>query len=256
MDMGGTLELFPCSRVSPRVDFVQTLYVVPGAADPWSGHCCEPQAVLAFPGKIADTFQFSVGVDYKLGTKRRGLPEDTTPGRWTIGAQFVHAVATSFGELSPFQNPGAGAFVSYRAFGPVYADAAVAWYAHEQEVRTPWDGGRVVQALAGVAVGPRRAGVGLFFQARAGIASHAEAYAGRESSSRTLSTTRSNNAALDFGGIIELDMGRRTVVRIEMSDLIVFYGTRAITIDGVVVPQPSLESKQNMQMSIGMGLRF
>jgi outer membrane protein with beta-barrel domain len=143
IDTGGAVELFPQSRWTARFDFVQTLFVVPGAVLTPPAPCCEPSLTAESKGEIAETFQVSAGVGYRLGTRRPVSTGSTvTPsiGRLNIGGQFAYAITSTFGELSPFHDAGVGAFLSYRLSRHVFADGALSAFTREAEVRSPWEG--------------------------------------------------------------------------------------------------------------------
>jgi hypothetical protein len=50
--------------------------------------------------------------------------------------------------------------------------------------------------------------------------------------------------------------GPRLLLRFEAGDLVTFYPSRTIVLDGGSVPQGGEPSQQQIQMSIGLGWRF
>jgi hypothetical protein len=241
LDIGAAIELFPQSRWNARFDFISTLSIVPGPS-------VGAQAV--------DTFEVSAGVGRRFGTRRESSPSDDAVGRWTLGPQIAYAVTATVGDVSPLHDAGVGVFVSCRVSRFVYVDGTLNTFFQKPVSRTPWDGGRVLQGLAGVKVGLQKERVGLFVKARGGINSYSEVYQARDHIARTLTVGRSNIPALDLGGIVEVDGGARFLLRFEGGDLRSFYSYRELIVDGVSVPQPSLPLKHNIQTSAGVGWRF
>jgi hypothetical protein len=207
-------ELFSDTRLTPRVDFVHTLYTVPGAVLSASSGG-QASLIATTRAKTADTYQITAGMTYKLGRARTTSALSEPSDRWTIGPEFAYSATATIGDLSTLHDPGIGAFVSYRLFEYLHADGGLSAFFQEPEVRTPWDGGRTVQALAGIKIGRTRDRVGIFGKIRGGVVSHAEAFQSRDSSTRARVFGRSNLAAMDLGGVVEVDAGRRLRLRFE-----------------------------------------
>jgi hypothetical protein len=67
---------------------------------------------------------------------------------------------------------------------------------------------------------------------------------------------RSNLPIVDVGGIVEVSTGSRWLLRFEAGEVITFYGERTVLKDGVPLPQGSLPSSRQVQISVGAGWRF
>lgn len=255
IDLGGGVEFFPGSRWTPRIDYLTTLYVVPGAV---LGRSSPGPATLiaTTSAKIADTYQLSAGITYGFGAPRGSSPSEPPSRRWTAGPQGTYASAVNVLDLNVKHRAGIGGFVSYRLSRLVHADAAVNAFPQKTWSRSPWDGGRVLQAVGGLKVGTQSERIGLFVKARGGLNSHGDALKGRESSPYTVSRGHSNLPVLDLGGIVEVGAGPRLLLRFEAGDLVTFYPSRTIVLDGRSVPQGGVPSQQQIQMSIGLGWRF
>ena len=109
------------------------------------------------------------------------------------------------------------------------------------------------QGLFGVKVGRRFGGapVGLFVKARPGFMRF---HGDRDPGVSIAGTTK---FALDLGGVIELYPSKRTVVRIDIGETIIFYGgetIRRFSLPGG--PQERLGTGHGRQAGIGIGFRF
>ncbi|HKY20877.1 MAG TPA: hypothetical protein VJM31_06630 [Vicinamibacterales bacterium] len=175
----------------------------------------------------------------------------------TGGAQLTYwAAVPALGISPPLSNAGVGGYLSYRLSNHVYADGAINAYFRQHVVRSAWDGGHMLQGLAGVKVGVRRESVGLFVKVRPGVTSSSAAFQGQDSRARTRQLGRSNAAAVDVGGIIEVNSGSRMVLRFEAGNVISFYRSRVVVLDGISTPQRAADSQESLQMSFGIGWRF
>lgn len=114
----------------------------------------------------------------------------------------------------------------------------------------------MLQAVGGVKVGRQGKNVGLFVKGRFGVDSHDGAVKERTSSPYALTLGRSNLPVVDIGGIVEVNTASRWLLRFEAGDMITFYGERTVLKDGAPVPQGSLPSSQQIQVSVGAGWRF
>jgi hypothetical protein len=255
VDLGGGVELFPGSTWTPRFDYVTTLYIVPGTVLGASGP--GPARLIATTSaKIADTYQLSAGLSYGFGAKRSTPSLEPPSRRWVIGAQGAYGAVANILDVDVKQRVGTGGFLSYRLSRLVDLDAAVTALPQTTRAHSPWDGGRILQAVGGLKVGRRIDRVGVFVKARAGVNSHGDALKARDSFPYNVNRGRSHLPVLDIGGITEMDAGPRLVLRLEAGDIITFYPSRTIVLDGSSAPQGSERSRQQIQMSMGVGWRF
>lgn len=109
------------------------------------------------------------------------------------------------------------------------------------------------QGLFGVKAGKRFGGptVGVFFKARPGFMRF---HGARLPGVLINGTTK---FALDLGGVVEFYPSKRTVVRFDFGDTIVFYNgetIRRLSLPGG--PQERLGTAHGLQTSIGFGFRF
>lgn len=254
MDLGAGFELFPGAQWRPRFDFVTTFYAVPGATLGTPGG--DGRLVATTSAKIRDTYQVNAGLTYGFGGPRITVPSSSAGGPWTLGAQLSYTASTNLLDLEVRHRGGIGGFVSYRFSRFVEADGAVSAFPQTTRARSPWDGGRVLQALAGVKVGVREGRVAAFAKVRGGVNSHADALKSLEWFPFSITRGRSNLPVLDIGGVVEIAAASGLLLRVDAGDAITFYPDRTIVLDGVAAPQGRGPSQQQMQFTIAVGWRL
>lgn len=143
--------------------------------------------------------------------------------------------------------PGVGGRFSYNVNDYVAFDAEVN---HFSTAEINFDR---TQGLFGVKAGKRfgRPHVGVFLKARPGFMHfHGERLPG-------VLINGTTKFALDLGGVVEFYPSKRTVVRIDVGDTIIFYNgevIRRLSLPGG--PQVRLGTAHGMQSAIGFGFRF
>ena len=124
------------------------------------------------------------------------------------------------------------------------------------EVPTPFDGGRLVQALGGAKVGVRRDGYGVFAKIRAGVNHYSRAFASGDTITGAIQTRGSNVAAIDVGGVVERYVGRRWLIRFDGSDVISIFHPATFVINGRIIARPVPTPTDSIQLVVGAGWRF
>jgi hypothetical protein len=254
-DMGLSAELFPESRWTARIDFVQTMLVVPQLL--LSASTNGPLTVEVYSGgrvEVLGTISGSVG--YRFG--RPTITGPTTPvGRTSAGVGVAYsAIGGTYGE-PPHNNVSPGGFLSYRLAEYMQADIAFNAFTGSVEPATAWEGGRAMQGLAGVKLGRRLGHVGLFAKIRAGVVSHSAAIRTfRTTTHRTQETSRSTFPALDIGGVVEVDTSSRTFLRFEGGSVASFFRSRTTITNGETNTLDAAPAADGLQMSVGVGWRF
>jgi hypothetical protein len=221
--------------------------------------CSEPGAngavaCFSLASRIVNPWQVSAGVSYSVGPLRRQPTEEPVNGVWEIGGQL--ATTTTAGALTNNLRtmPALGGFASYRLFPATYADAAVNFFTRDVRTRTSWDGGYLAQVLAGVKVGVRKDGYGLFGKVRVGVNSESGAVSALESGHFQLA--RANAFAIDLGGVFERYLGRRLLIRFDGGDTISVFGPTTYARNGVAMRLPAPDAVDSLQMTMGFGWRF
>lgn len=164
--------------------------------------------------------------------------------QFEIGGQLS---IIDLGDIISEKPLGVGGRFTYNATDHIAVDAEV------NRFSTPEVDLNRTQGLFGVKAGKRfeNAPIGLFAKARPGFMRfHGERLPG----STIDGTTK---FALDLGGVLELYPSKRTIVRIDVGDTIIFYNDETIrrfSLPGG--PQVQLGTSHNLQTSIGFGFRF
>lgn len=243
LDFGGSLQLAPHRRFSPRFDVLSRIHTRP-TQSAW------------------ETLLFNVGVTYKLQKSPplmppapRGPETVSTSRRLSIGGEVSYM--NSYGALGSDDRligAGLGGFASYRVLPGVFVDGAVTQYLSEPRARTAWDGGKPTQLLGGVKAGFTRDNVGVYIKARWGVHSAPSALIGRDRAGVPYEVHRVNNQVFDLGEVIEVRSGRR-VLRFEASDLMFSYAATTIRRLGETIPQHAFDFEA-LHAGVGFGWMF
>lgn len=143
--------------------------------------------------------------------------------------------------------PGVGGRFTYNVTQNIAVDTEVNYFSTSEV-----DLNRT-QGLFGIRAGKRfgSPSIGLFAKARPGLMRfHGERFPG-------VTVNGTTKFTLDLGGIVELYPSKRTIVRIDVGDTIIFYNDetiRRLSLPGG--PQQRLGTSHSLQTSIGFGFRF
>jgi len=99
----------------------------------------------------------------------------------------------------------------------------------------------MVQGLVGAKFGRRRDGVGTFFKLRVGANSYGGAVRILDPTTRQKTLTRAATSVIDLGGVLELAVGRRLLLRVDAADQF---------------PLRHPTDNDSIQISSGVGWRF
>jgi len=119
--------------------------------------------------------------------------------------------------------------------------------------------GQKLQAFAGVKVGIRKKHIGVFAKLRPGVMWFGE-FSSRGSCSTTsfgsvCGVDHEKDFALDAGGVFEFYPTDRLLIRADLGDTIIRYPSHTFGTFGSPLGVPG-ETKNNLQVSIGIGWRF
>jgi hypothetical protein len=252
LNLGGGIEYYASPRWVLRADIEGDPYRVPAFFSPGGS------AVL--PGKINDTTRLSFGVAYRPGALIENEPETNVPGRWEFGPLFSALMISREGQTDNVRTePGVGGYASYRFYGVFYLDGDLLYFPRgTANSSSPQDGGTILQGLFGLKGGIRRNHFGFFGKVRPGFNSYSAALTSTTNTGGAPTDTygRSTNFALDLGGIVELYPNEKSTLRIEIGDTHLFFGTRALTIDGETTSVPGGKMQHSIQLMLGYGWRF
>jgi outer membrane protein with beta-barrel domain len=118
-------------------------------------------------------------------------------------------------------------------------------------------GDRVTQFLFGIKAGTHWDRFGLFAKIRPGFVSTnvKDETINPNPTLNSLFRT-SSGVALDFGGVFEFYPTRHTMFRLDASDMIIRYETKSITGSSATTTENRKLTGHNLQLSVGVGLRF
>jgi hypothetical protein len=256
--MGGGVEIYPAPRWVAHFELSGILYSIPGAeVSRSSPGPTGAYLSLNVPGSIENPSQISAGLGYRIGGLRKRRPEQPESGRWEVGPNVSYFTSmTALGD-DPRRSGGVGGFASYRLSEYIDADASIGAYLSAAEVTTPFDGGRVVQAVAGLKAGLRRDRFGIFVKARTGVNSHSRVLESLSHAPFAAPTyARSNAVALDMGAVLETYVRRHLLFRFDAGDVVSFFHSTTITVDGESVGEAAPRYTDSIQMSLGVGWKF
>ena len=176
------------------------------------------------------------------------------PPRAEIGAQFsLLNIERVSGRVT---EPGFGGRFTYNAAKTIGLETEINFFPKKHNGSSNQDGGRITQGLFGVKVGKRFQKVGIFGKARPGFVSFGRAILNRDSRITTFQFGRLTHFAFDLGGVLELYPSRRTIVRFDLGDTIVRYGTQNF-IDALGRPSVNQGfTRHNLQFGTGVSFRF
>lgn len=209
LDLGLGLAISPTPRVVTRIEVDRDLHAWPGTVLSLN----DGTEHIVFPSPIGSRWNLHAGASFRLGAPLGRATDRPPAGRWTMGPQLGYTVSTSEVGIGTV-----GAFVAYRLSRHCDLDMNASTYVTDALPSTIYEGGRVVQALAGVKLGVRAGRFGVFFKARAGANSYSKVF--RTDPDPRLG--RSTVAVIDLGGIVETYVGRRSVLRVDMGETLSF----------------------------------
>jgi hypothetical protein len=115
---------------------------------------------------------------------------------------------------------------------------------------------RVDQFLFGFKAGVRSERWGIFAKIRPGfVRSNLRDETINPNPSLNTLFRSSTGLGLDFGGVLEYYPSRHTMLRLDVSDMIIRYETKAVTGTSTTVPTGKF-THHNLQLGVGVGLRF
>jgi hypothetical protein len=171
-----------------------------------------------------------------------------------------------FGENREKNEPGFGGRFGYNLNRYFALEAEANYFPRDRDV----DGGRKAQVLAGAKVGKRFDKFGLFGKARPGFVRFSQGDYNVVGPCVTIfpapigcfESVPKTNFALDLGGVVEFYPSKKTILRFDAGDTMIFFGDRRVVLaDDNVPPRLTVsprgsETTHNLQISAGFGFRF
>jgi len=248
LDLGFAAEYYPSSRVVLRADFGKLLVR-------YGESIAEvlPSGLKVMDvGAIGGPYHIELGAGYRFGALRHEREPLRPPGsKFTLGAQYS-LFSSDRGLDTERDESGVGGWFTWD-FNKYFGwDSAINFFPRRIHVANPQQGGRIFQAFSGLRGGVRTRHFGVFGKFRPGIL--------------VFSTTRDNDItfklswftdiAFDTGGIFELYLSPRVLLRFDAGNTSVYYRGRDITgPQGQSLHVPGF-TNNTIQVSSGIGFRF
>ncbi len=213
------------------------------------------------------------------------VPAQENGYRYELGGQFSSLSLSKLGEQEPFlmeerEPPGFGGRFTYNLTNNIAFEAEVDFFqGHRENFGIPH--GHMTQGQFGVKAGKRFTKLGFFGKARPGFVRFNRV--SKFSGSRTIVFINMYGAevhqeipefgydeetysSVDVGGVVEFYPSRRLTLRFDAGDTVIRYGVvRESARDVCVISAPYCpanvferppETRHNLQLSVGVGVRF
>lgn len=218
LSLGLGLDIRLSDRISARIDGLSTLFTYSGTSVAFGSN-----ATLTLASAVAQRWRMNVGVAYKLGAIRPPAADRRVADTCNAGLQFAGVVLPNSADLlENRREPGLAGFVSCRVAEHIFADGLVTTFPRDAPANNEI-GGSMLHAFGGVKAGVQRDRVGFFGRAAIGIVRHSNVVTSVDPrvNPPVLSTGPLNTAAWQFGGVIEVYLAPRWLLRIDAVDMII-----------------------------------
>jgi hypothetical protein len=255
LDVGAVFEFRTSARTFIRVDIGKLLVREGGGFLPevTSGPL---EFALSAPGYLDSPLHLEVGFGYRAGSLRPTTESEPLPSRFTFGPQYslLTLVRSKF---TLRDESGIGGFFTWDFSKYVGLDSSVLVFPRKVEFVDFQQGGRMVQAVAGIRAGVRRGRFGVYGKVRPGI----QLFTFTSSNIFTeiengTGYTPYTDLAFDVGGIIEYSASRHVMLRLDGGQTLLYFRARNL-INQTNMPYRALAFSENAaQVSLGVGFRF
>jgi hypothetical protein len=212
-----------------------------------------PNGVLSVrsTGRVDVPWHLAMGLGYRFGELQQRQENTLAQHRIAVGIQY--SLLTLERSLRTVRDESAvGGSFSFDFSKYVGFDSAINFFPRNVKFADFQQGGRIVQALAGVRSGVRRGRLGIFAKFRPGM----ELYTAATAQDERKGTTRFADIAFDGGGTVELYLSRHTQLRFDAGNTILLYRARdIISVEGSSVHIPAFH-RGTIELTTGFGVRF
>jgi hypothetical protein len=230
LDLGAAMEIKTSRRTFVRIDVSEMLlryddrvYRFPGPSG----------AAIVANGVIGKSLLVSAGVSYRLGSVADRPLSIQNTRRWEIGGQYGvlslgRAKVVNDPVFSPFylgDDKGFGGRLTYNFNRWLAMDNVVNYFYTNPHEGDAQRGGRMLQGAFGPKAGLRTQRYGIFVKARPGFLSYGGV---QDNYFPPFPATRLTHFAVDFGAVLEYYPSRRTILRFDLGQTAVFYGSAAV----------------------------
>lgn len=252
-DLGGVFEYYVSPRWIWRTDAGLTLIQIHSRSVSLG-----PGGTVTAPGSLRPAFQFSTGFSYRLGELQTREEEETISDneqRWEVAGLFATQSRQSDATSDVVTQPGLGGRVTYDLFPLLSLEASMTFFVRSEINISQLEGGRSIQTLFGVKSGVRHEKLGYFLRLRPGFQTFTSTISSIDPTTLALSTSSKTHPVLDFGGGVEFYPSRRTLLRFDAGDTVLFLGSASFPF-GTQTATDNAGTRNTFQFSTSFGWRF
>ena len=266
LQLGGSLTFDVSRRLFFRTNLSVRFHPYPGSrvdSPPVDHGTYVSYVSLVVPAGVAHAARIDWGFGYRMG-KPQGAPVIATGTRrlsfGTLLSSSVSASPIASTEEETLRKKSAVAgFVSRQLTEWVDAEGTIQYFPRVLET-TPFEGGRLIQASAGLRAGARGSRLGVFAKVEPGFASYSHVLrtADDTGSLRPIFTfSRGTYPTLDWGGVVEVYSWRRVFLRMDLSVVHTFFRELIFVTDGIDIPVAprTSETSDAIRVAFGIGWR-
>ena len=253
MDMGGVVEFYPSRRLVLRADIGEVLARYGDSTQitfPSGGE-------LRTEGLVPAMTHFTFSASYRMGQVRTDPETSSVPSPLQFGIQY--SLQTLQREILVTRDESAvGGWLTYNLGRHFGLDAAANYFPRKDHLVGFQQGGKMIQAFAGVRWGVRRDHWGIFAKFRPGaqIYTLTEGFDFRQFFDPRQPLPTSTVLAFDAGGIFEIYTSRHTMLRFDAGDTrILFHDRHFLDFTGAPFTVPG-GNRPSIQLTGGFGFRF
>jgi hypothetical protein len=254
-DLGGVFEYYVSPRWILRTDLGLTLIKIDSRTVSLGMN-----GFIVAPGSMRPAFQFSTGVSYRLGELQNREEEENagtfdTERKWEVAGQLTTQSRERTTPLDVVTQPGLGGRVTYDLIPYVSLEAAMTFFVRSEGNISGLEGGRGIQTLIGVKAGVHHDKLGYFVRVRPGFQTFTRTISSIDPNTLAVETASKTHPALDLGGGVEVYTSKRTVLRFDAGDTLLFLGTNSYPFGTQMVVENG-GTKNTLQFSTSFGWRF
>ncbi len=251
VDLGGVFEYYPAPHWIVRFDYGEILTRMGDHVD-----VRDPSGTISARPSVASSTSFKAGVNYRFGGRREGrTPREKRPGRMQAGLQYSLLSITVFSDLLMHDKSAVGAWLSCFLTRHIALDGAASFFPQNSRTVSFQEGGTIAQAFFGAKMGIANSRYGVFAKLRPGLMRFSYSITDFRLPPGQRPLHPVTQFAMDTGGVLELYLPRRTILRFDVSDVTVRYGSaRILTTEGSGTLPARTDSA--IQLSVGFGIRF
>lgn len=254
-DLGGVFEYYISPRWILRTDLGVTLIKIDSRTVSLGTN-----GSITAPGTMRPAFQFSTGVSYRIGelqTREAEGSEGTfdIDKKWEVAGQVVTQTRERTDPQDVVTQPGIGGRVTYDLFPHLSLEGALTFFVRSEGNISGLEGGRSIQTFVGVKAGVHHEKLGYFLRLRPGFQTFTQTISSIDANTLAVQTASKTHPALDLGGGIEFYPSKRTVVRFDAGDTLLFFGSNSYPFGTQLITEDG-GTKNTLQFGASFGWRF